>query len=244
MIKEALLVKNEYDRTLSRHVYYMLYSFLNLCTEAEPAAMLSISVPMEGKSFCIEDLADLTIPDKDHFCIIPKNEVYISQLLRGVLIEHPELKPKIMFLGKERFLDIDEVEENAEYQKLIICTVPEVNKERYDILQNTIDAFYQKCKIDMDKLHIDYTCKQTKILNKRPIEEMDEVKEEMDKTTDVYVKMREDMYSMKKAEIEDAYQRYLEKQKEKAALIQEEVDAKGEHVGLRMKMHSDDEWNF
>ena len=70
MVKEVLAIQNEYDRTLSRHVYYMIYSFLNLCTEAEPAAMLSIPVQLGGKSLHIEDLADLTIPDKEHFCFL------------------------------------------------------------------------------------------------------------------------------------------------------------------------------
>ena len=244
MVKEVLAIQNEYDRTLSRHVYYMIYSFLNLCTEAEPAAMLSIPVQLGGKSLHIEDLADLTIPDKEHFCILPKNVSYISHLLRGVFMEHPELEPKIMLLGQERFLDIDEVEENTNLQKLIVCKVPDVNKNRYDILKDSVDVFYNKCKLDMEKLRTDYTIKQTKALKNHPIEEMDEAKEEMDRLTEIYVKMREDVYCTKKSEIEDAHQRYLKKQQKKAALIQDEMDARGEQAGLSMKLPSNDEYPF
>lgn len=240
MKKEVLLIQNEYDRTVGVHVFYMSYSFLNLCTEAEPAAMLSIPVQLGGKTLHIEDLSDLTIPDKDHYCILPKNENHLSQLLHGVLTEHPELKPEIMFLGKGRFLAMDEVEENADYQKLIICTVPEVNKERYDVLMDIVDAFYQKCKLDMEKLRADYTTRQTRELKNGSIQELDEAKEGMDKITELYVKMREELYCMKKAEIEDAHKRFLEKQQEKAALLQEENDAKGEFAGFSMNMFSED----
>lgn len=240
MIKEVLLIQNEYDHTVGMHVFYMNYSFLNLCTEAEPAAMLSIPVLLGGKTLHIEDLADLTIPDKKHYCILPKSESHLSSLLHGVLTEHPELKPEIMFLGKDCFLSMDEVEENAEYQKLILCTVPEVNKERYDVLMDIVEAFYQKCKLDMEKLRTDYTVRQTKALKNALPQEMDEAKESMDKTTELYVKMREELYSMKKTEIEDAHKRYLEKQKEKAALLQEASDAKGEFAGFSMKLFSDD----
>lgn len=244
MIKEVLLIQNEYDRTLSRHVYYMAYSFLNLCTEAEPASMLSVPIHLGGKIMHIEDVANLSIPDKDHLCIVPKDEVYIPNLLRGVLMEHPEMKPEIMFLGQDRFLAIDEVEENTDLQKMIICTIPVVNKERYDILTDTVDVFYQKCKLDMEKLLAVYTSKQTKVLKNRPVEEMDEAKEKMDKLTDMYVKMREDIHNMKITEIEDAHKRYLEQQKEKAELIQEEIDAKGEQAGLRMNLQVGDDWDF
>ena len=56
--------------------------------------------------------------------------------------------------------------------------------------------------------------------------------------------MREDVYCTKKSEIEDAHQRYLEKQQKKAALIQDEMDARGEQAGLSMKLPSNDEYPF
>lgn len=71
---------------------------------------------------------------------------------KGVLREHPELKPAIMTIEQDKLVEIDESDEREDIQKLVVFTVPEVDEDRHDVLLQGVDTFYDKCKADMEKV--------------------------------------------------------------------------------------------
>ena len=53
------IIQDEYDHTLSRRVSLLMFCYLNLCTKTEPAALLSVPVTMGGKSYGLEEVAEV-----------------------------------------------------------------------------------------------------------------------------------------------------------------------------------------
>lgn len=238
MNAKVKLIQTEYDKVLSQQVYLLIYCYLNICTESEAAAMLSIPIPMGGKNFNIEEVAQVAIPDKKRYCIIPFSESYIPNIMRGVMMEHPELKTEIMYIGEERLLALDEVEDENQYTKTVVCTVPDVDKERRDVMLETVKLFYNRCKTDMENYKVEYVKKQMRILAGASSEEIDEARKELDKIEAVYIKSRDDMNDKKIKEIEDAYQRYLAEQEAGSASAKEEIESDETGGGLSMNMFS------
>lgn len=238
MNAKVKLIQTEYDNVLSRQIFLLLYSYFNICVESEPMVMLSIPVTIGGNSLNLEDTGELSILNKQQYCIIPFNESYIPNIIRGVMMEHPELKTEVMGVGDDRLLTLDEMEEGQSYQKVVICTVPKVDKERRDIMLETVDMFYNRCKVDMDKYRMEYESKQLDTLLGASSEEIDEARKELDKIEAVYIKSRDDMNDKKIKEIEDAYQRYLAEQEAGSASAKEEIESDETGGGLSMNMFS------
>lgn len=238
MNDKVKLIQSEYDRTLSLHVNFMLYSFLNICTKSEPVVMLSIQIPMGGEDLNIEKVAQVSILNEKQYCIIPFTESCIPNIIQGVMMEHPELKTEVMYVGEERLLALDEVEDSDrdKYTKVVVCTVPNVDKERRDVMLDTVNLFYNHCKADMEKCKVEYGEKQMRILFGASAEEIDEARKALDKINDIYVKLRDDMNDKKIKEIEDAYQRYLKEQDADKQSEKEEIESDETDGGLSMKM--------
>ena len=92
---------------------------MNLCVKAEGAALLSSEFVLGGQVVPIEDLGNVSIPDKSRLCVVPKEEEYIPLIIQGVLQEHPEFKPAVMTVDQGKLVVVDatdEQEDQAEVQ--------------------------------------------------------------------------------------------------------------------------------
>ena len=236
------IIQDEYDHTLSRRVSLLMFCYLNLCTKAEPAALLSVPVTIGGKSYGLEEVTEVMLPNEEQFILVPKKNAYISAILRGLMKEHPEFKNELKVFDGEKLLNPDEVEDEDPIQ-LILSTIPEVNKDRHDALLEAVDIFYDKCKVEMEKYKVSYTAQLMRALQDETSENPDEAKDQLEQTNDTYAKMRDELKEKKVKEVEDAYQRYLAKETEKENLRKEEEEARGEKAGfsLNMFMEDDDE---
>ena len=233
------LIQDEYDHTLSRRVSLLMFCYLNLCTKAEPAALLSVPVTMGGKSYGLEEVAEVMLLNKDQFILVPKKNAYISVILRGLMKEHPEFKNEIKAFDGEKLLNPDDVEDENPIL-LILSTIPEVNKDRYDALLRAVDIFYDKCKVEMEKYKANYTAQLVQALENNTSENPDEAKDKLEQTNDTYTKMRDELKEKKIKEVEDAYQRYLAKETEEENLRKEEEEARGEKAGFSLNMLIED----
>lgn len=151
---QVINIQNDFQQNLNGNVGFLLYCFMNLCVKAEGAAFLSSEFVLGGQVVPIEDLGNVSIPDKSRLCVVPKEEEYIPLIIQGVLQEHPELRPAVMTVDQGKLVEVDETDEQEdqeEVQKLVVFTVPEVNEDRYDVLKQGVDTFYEKCKVDMEK---------------------------------------------------------------------------------------------
>jgi hypothetical protein len=219
-----------------------MFCMLNICVKAEPVALIPIKVKIHGNEYDIEKLAKVGLPNKFQYCLIPNNEAHIEPLTRDVLKEHPELKAEVKVMTKDGFFDADEVDDSDSRQKVVLLTVPPVDKERHDTMIELVDLFNDKCKKDMQIIKVKYDIKIGKALLNKSEETIDEVKGRVETLTGSYSDMRDKQINDKKEEIEEAYKLYMENHEEQEAKKREEQEARGERVGFSMNMFgSDDE---
>ena len=96
---QVINIQNDFQQNLNGNVGFLLYCFMNLCVKAEGAAFLSSEFVLGGQVVPIEDLGNVSIPDKSRLCVVPKEEEYIPLIIQGVLQEHPEPVRDVEMIG-------------------------------------------------------------------------------------------------------------------------------------------------
>lgn len=235
MRKSIETLIDEMKTKMSGYAVLLQYRYMNLCVKAEPAALLSISViDEEGEESDLESVASACLANDYQFEIYPHESKMVFAISKGIKEAHPEFNIDVM--TEEGGNDSDE-EEN----KYILCTMPEVNKDRHDTLLDGVNTLYDQCKGKLDTNHTVYKSRLTaKLLGGSE----EETKEAEDKLEEVYNKHDEiclQFKSDKIKEIEEAYQRYLTEQANKQAEADEKAAARGENAGQAFNINQEDE---
>ena len=183
--------------------YYALmnYKYSNLCTKAEPASLLPVDIYIDATRMDMEQVAVVGSPREDQLSIIPKDEHYLDPIVRGVFDAHPEFKLEIKYISEDL---------KREDERYLLYTMPEVNKDRRDLLANAVKSLYDetsariKAVFTKDKLNL------LQGVQGLPAEEIKELEDALDDAYDQNKNMVDQAYEMKSKEIEDAYDRYLQ----------------------------------
>ena len=212
---------------LGGYVGLLVYRYANLCIEANPFALLSTQVEVEGEMKKIEEVANVAVHETYHFVVIPNYEDDLFAIGKAIMMEHPEFKQEIKTL--------DGFAEEDPAGKILFYTMPEVNKDRHDFILKAVDAFYDECTQKMSMAQEDCV-KQLAILqaNSSPVE-IEQVAEYVKKVVDYYNDMRDANRDTKKQEVEQAYAEYEAKEKEKEAEEQEKQQAAGNPLQMKIK---------
>ena len=117
--------------------YYALmnYKYSNLCTKAEPASLLPVDIYIDATRMDMEQVAIVGSPREDQLSIIPKDEHYLEPIVRGVFDAHPEFKLEIKYMSEDL---------KREDERYLLYTMPEVNKDRRDLLANGVKSLYEE----------------------------------------------------------------------------------------------------
>ena len=131
--------------------------------------------------------------------------------------------------------------EDDDQEKVIVCTMPEVNKDRHDTLMDGVGTLYDQCKAKLDANHAIYKARlTTKLVGSSE----EDTKEAEDKLEEVYSKHDEIAQQYKEAkekEIEEAYQRYLDEQTAKQNEEDEKAAARGVNAGRKFRIDQEEE---
>lgn len=235
MRKSIETLIDEMKTKMSGYAVLLQYRYMNLCVKAEPAALLSISViDEEGEESDLESVASACLANDYQFEIYPHESKMVFAISKGIKEAHPEFKIDVK--SEENSNDSGEDE-----NKYILCTMPEVNKDRHDTLLDGVNTLYDQCKGKLDTNHTVYKSRLTaKLLGGSE----EETKEAEDKMEEVYNKHDEiclQFKSDKIKEIEEAYQRYLTEQANKQAEADEKAAARGENAGQAFNINQEDE---
>lgn len=235
MRKSIETLIDEMKTKMSGYAVLLQYRYMNLCVKAEPAALLSISViDEEGEESDLESVASACLANDYQFEIYPHESKMVFAISKGIKEAHPEFKIDVK--SEENSNDSGEDE-----NKYILCTMPEVNKDRHDTLLDGVNTLYDQCKGKLDTNHTVYKSRLTaKLLGGSE----EETKEAEDKLEEVYNKHDEiclQFKSDKIKEIEEAYQRYLTEQANKQAEADEKAAARGENAGQQFNINQEDE---
>lgn len=171
----------------------------NFCVKADPQAMLSATIHLESAEYNFEDVADATRPNDYTFDVTPKNENNLSAIIQGVAEVHPEFKVSVK---------IKEYDEGFE-ERHIIYTMPEVNKERRDLLNEVCKTFHKECVAKLDWAYGKRLADTAQLLARLSVQEADNVKKVFEKTYHDAKENAEKLLNAKLQEIEEGYQRYL-----------------------------------
>lgn len=182
--------------------YYALmnYKYSNLCTKAEPASLLPVDIYIDATRMDMEQVAIVGSPREDQLSIIPKDEHYLDPIVRGVFDAHPEFKLEIKYISEDL---------KREDERYLLYTMPEVNKDRRDLLANGVKSLYEETSARIKAVFAKDKLNLIQGVQGLPAEEIKELEDALDQAYDQNKGMVDQAYELKRKEIEDAYDRYL-----------------------------------
>ena len=204
---------NQLQEKLTGYVAMLNFRFMNLCIKAEEASLLPVSVVIGGASKKLEEVAVIAKKADYHFVIVPNHEDELKDVGRGIAMSHPEFKQDVESLHIEaNDVDGNPMDNDVPY---ILATMPEVNDERYDILKEGVDMFYQECKTHMEKAILHTKGQISMQIIGEPAEDVDQVNKAVDKLVDEKNSQRDKLREEKLQEIEEAYKKWQAEQARK-----------------------------
>lgn len=195
------------DFTEKARGYNMMFNYrmMNLCVKAEPGALVPVIVTVGGKDYNLEEVAQIRRPDDYVFEIRANNGDYLQNIIDGIMDVHPEF---VFEMKTEK--DIEDKDVNyAQY------TMPEVDKERYDLLSETTKAFYNECLVSIDAVYAQKEAKLAEVAVHAPAEDVQQIKDELDEYYNNAKDEAQKMRDMKLQEIEEAYLHYQENEQDR-----------------------------
>ena len=202
------------DAKLTGHAALLNYRYMNLCIKAEPMSILSLIVTdIEGNAFNIEEVADTIQRDDFSFLFVPKEMEMLPFIQKGIAETHPEFKQEVIKPeGDDHYFYPDTPEYDEE--RHLVCTMPEVDDNRYDALKQSVKALYDERKVEMDKIKAEYTQTLAEKTADLPKEEVDEAKDKMEDLCKQYADLSKQYRDNKEQEIEEAYKQWQVNQAE------------------------------
>ena len=195
---------SEFDKKMNGYLMLFNYRLCNHCVKAEPTAMLPVSVILGGRDYNFEDVAYALRPDDYTFDVYPKNQNNLQAIVKGVFDIHPEFKMEIK----------TDKNENGETESHIVYTMPEVNGERHDLLNETVKTFHRECMANFDTCYAKEQVTLAEMITqmKLSVNEADEAKTGFKNIYNQAKEQADKILGAKQVEIEQGYQRYLANQ--------------------------------
>lgn len=190
---------------MSGYVGLLNFRYLNLCVKAEIASLLPVIVFIDGQEANIEEVANVNMPNEYQLGVFPKDPSQLSDIIEAIYEAHPEFKMEKKSTG-------DTEDESSQF---VLYTMPEVDKDRHDLLMDAVKSLYDECRARLKTIYSEYQAKFAELLVKVSPQEAEEAKKALDDLNDKCHEMVVDLLNKKQDEIEEAYQRYLTEQVEK-----------------------------
>lgn len=236
MKNKVRLLISEAQNKMSGYTMLLSFQFMNLCIKAEPVSLLSVSIPEEERSRNLEDVADVILANEYQFVVVPKDSDMMLAIGKAIFEAHPEFKQEEV---SEQTDEQEEADNSRPDKPSIRCTMPQVDKSRYDLCHKYVKKLSDEAKTNLDLTHLDYSTQITHEMADESPEEVDRAKEEVKKSYDKLMETCKGYQEEKVKEIEEGYKRYLEGE---AAANETEGgkanDADG--AGFRMRMGDSD----
>lgn len=228
---------SEMEGKLNGYAVLLNYRFMNLCVKAEPAALLPINVLNgEGELVNFEDVANAMFVDQYTFEIVPNSQDLLFQICKSLKMAHPEFKQEIIKAAEENMIS----EDPTVNEQHVICRMPEVDDDRYDVLMDGVKALYDQCKAECDRIKVDYVAIITEKTIGLPEEDVEEAKNALEERFKMYTDYIDGYRDNKVQEIEEAHTRWLDECQEAARSKQEEENVRGDSFKKGFNMYSDE----
>lgn len=188
------------------------YRLMNLCVKSEPVSLLSVSVTVEGEQQTIENCAQVSKDDDFTFKVFPNYDSDIPVIAQAIFKVHPEFKQEM------KTVDIDIINEEGQTQietvNYILLTMPEVNDDRYDVLNDGVKVLYEGLKAQMEAVIARANAKLVLLMKDMNESDIEKIKSVRDDEVKTWTEQRDKIYNDKLKEIDDAHKKWLAKQAE------------------------------
>lgn len=224
------VILSEFGGEMDGYTALLMARLMNLCVKSNPVSLLPVIVEADEEMKVFEEVADVCVPDEEHLDVYPKSEEYLFSVCKGVMDVHPEFK-----MSQETYKHGDE---DIRYLRF---TMPPVNSDRRDVLNQGVDTFYEEAKKQLRETKAKHLVRLTEKLQKLSKEDADQARTQFDDNYKASTEMAEDLVNDKKKEIEDAYQRYLEQEAVQKQETEDKLAAEGEDMKSKLKLPVGDE---
>ena len=114
-------------------------------------------------------------------------------------------------------------------KRFILYTMPDVDKNRHDLLEQGIKGLHEECCASIEALYAEFKARMIENLSEAdlPKEDTDEAVKALDETRNNNIESADQQLVKKQDEIDQAYKRYQEEQQRKAEEDQEIDFSKG-----------------
>lgn len=208
------------QKKMGAYVALLNYRYMNLCVKAELGALMPVTVFLGNETYNIEDVANINSPDEYQFGIYPINENNLQDIIHGIYEAHPEFKMEI------------KTNEDSEGSatKYLLYTMPDVDENRHDFLENAIKGLHEECCARIDAIHMEYKVRLVENLEKISQTDTDEALKALDDVHQQSLEMVDNQLDQKQAEIDEALSRY-----EQNKTLQQEDDSDFDYSkGMRL----------
>ena len=193
---------SEFQKKLNGYNMLFNYRMSNLCVKVEPTALMPVTVILANAEYNLEEVADIIKVDDFSIDVYPKNQNNLQQVIDGIFDMHPEFKME---------LKTDKAEtEGGEDKHHAFYTMPEVNKERRDLLNDLTKTFHKECQLNLDATYAELQVRLMEPYTKMSPAEIDEARQGFENIFNKAKEMCDKLLQLKLNEIEEGYQRYFE----------------------------------
>ena len=186
----------ELKEKLNAYLSLLSYRYANLCVKAELGALLPVTV-MAERDYNLEDVAKVATPDDFRFEIYPNVPDHLQAIIAAILEVHPEFKMELVW------------EDYGNHNQHIVYTMPEVDKDRRKLLNDTAKVFYEECKAEIDAACAVYMTELPELEGRLSVEDFTEVTRVLKRTREETLQTCDELYQKKLGEIDEAHQHYL-----------------------------------
>lgn len=186
----------ELKEKLNAYLSLLSYRYANLCVKAELGALLPVTV-MAERDYNLEDVAKVATPDDFRFEIYPNVPDHLQAIIAAILEVHPEFKMELVR------------EDYGNHNQHIVYTMPEVDKDRRKLLNDTVKVFYEECKAEIDAACAVYMTELPELEGRLSVEDFTEVTRVLKRTREETLQTCDELYQKKLGEIDEAHQHYL-----------------------------------
>ena len=251
MTNEISKLFDEMKSRMGGYTFLMKYRFIHFSVKSDPAVMLAAKVLVDDQELNIEEVAEVAQPNDMQLAVIPKDASYIVPICEAIKEMHPEYKIETEELELDSNQDDtpstleemppkapkSEVESKEVKPIVIFCTMPEMNEERKDLGMDFVKLNYDTTIAKLDAVKLLSAERLGKLLIKvADPSQLDAYKNDIDAMYEQHKTICETVRQEKEAEIDEAYQNFVSKEKVKQEMHMQDMAAKGDDVSKGMKI--------
>ena len=218
---------DETKQKMNGHAMLFYFHLSNLCITADPMALLSATIKIEGKELNLEDVATVSIPNDKQFAVLPKDKEYLAPIIKAIKLEHPEFEI-------EEKTEKDEI--TGEDNVVIYYTMPSMKKERHDVCMEYIKAQFDVTNTKLEAIFSQGSANVALKMANASEENMQLAKDKLQEIYDWHIGTVKKLKEDKEKEVEEAYQAFQTGEQEESKATEEKQAAEGVDQVFSMDM--------